>query len=222
MLYAGVCIAELFMLFLLSRSLTRAISQLLYSLTHNKKITVYILALFFLPGTVVHELAHFFMAKFLFVYAGDIRLFPELQGHDVKLGSVAVGRTDPIRRFLIGAAPFFCGTLIIMASILLTARYEMTNYWILALTGYIVFEIGNTMFSSKKDMEGAIELLIAAIVLFIIMYIFRLHPEQPLIAFLQTESIEPILRIGALMLAIPIAVDCTMIGLIKGLHRAVR
>jgi hypothetical protein len=220
MLYAGLCIAELFILFLMSRTLTREISFFLYRLTHSKKITVYLLALLFLPGTIVHELAHFFTAKLLLVYAGKIRLIPELNGQQVKLGTVQVGVTDPIRRFFIGAAPFFTGTLIVLITFILIAHFRLAgNYLALIITGYITFEVGNTMFSSKKDMEGAIELLIIILVLIALSIFLQIHIEKSLLEFLQTKSLEPIFRTGSLILAIPLGIDVIIIFLIKSLQK---
>jgi hypothetical protein len=60
---AIVTVCEIFGLFFLSRMLTRTISHLIHSFTGSTKSIVYGVAFLFLPGTLIHELAHFFMAK---------------------------------------------------------------------------------------------------------------------------------------------------------------
>src|SRR5438046_2523954 len=116
MLLVMLFFGELFLLFLLSRQLTRSLSYLFYRLTKSKQMTIYLLAVVFLPGTLVHELSHYFMAVVLFVHAEGLEVVPKLQEHGVKLGSVGIARTDPLRRLLIGMAPFLFGTVIILIS----------------------------------------------------------------------------------------------------------
>ncbi len=160
------------------------------------------------------------MAQLLFVHAGDIRLIPELHGHEVKLGSVGIGHSDPFRRFLIGAAPFLFGTLIILTTIITGIHYDTLNKpWLLAIIGYLTFEIGNTMFSSKKDMEGAIELLIALVIIIGILLLFRIHIETPIISLVQTKSLEPLFRTCCLILAAPLVLDIVIIVAMKGISR---
>ncbi|KKU25515.1 MAG: putative membrane protein [Microgenomates group bacterium GW2011_GWA2_46_16] len=69
-----------------------------------------------LPGTVIHELSHWLVAEILQVRTGEIVILPELTGGDgeERLGSVQTERTDPLRGFLIGIAPFLTGLLILV------------------------------------------------------------------------------------------------------------
>src|SRR5471030_284135 len=115
MLLVLLFLGELFFLFLLSQRLTRSLSFFFYKVTKSKKITILLLALLFLPGTFIHELAHYLMAIILFVHAEGLELIPKIQEHDVKLGSVQIERTDPFRRLLIGMAPFLFGTSILLS-----------------------------------------------------------------------------------------------------------
>ncbi len=163
---------ELSVLFLLSRFIQKKLSFVLYQTTKSLPITIHVLAFLFLPGTVVHELSHYLAARLLFVHTGKISLLPEREDDYVKLGSVEIGRTDPLRRILIGLSPFFTGTSLILFSLFV---FESQNLWstpfMSALLFYILFEIGNTMFSSKKDLEGATFLIVLIVVLTIFGYI---------------------------------------------------
>ncbi len=164
-------IIELVCLFLLSRLLTELLSHLLLKLTHSVSVTIHILSFLFLPGVVVHELSHMFMASLLFVRTGAIEFWPQVQGTTVKLGSVQVAKTDILRRFIIGAAPLIGGIgLLLVLFISLSPSYETWYSWRTIIFIYSLFEISNTMFSSKKDMEGAI-MLFVILLLFISIFL---------------------------------------------------
>lgn len=113
-----------------------------------------------LPGVIVHELSHLLVANMLFVHTGEVEFFPQIQRDHVKLGSVAIAKTDPLRRFAIGVAPLVVGLGIIFSLFwLFPSVVTAFSFWTV-LFYYGIFEIGNTMFSSRKDLEGAIGLLI--------------------------------------------------------------
>jgi hypothetical protein len=221
MLFAVSFFTELFVLFLLSKKLTRLLSVYFYHITRSKKATIFYLALLFFPGTFIHELSHYLMAIFMNVRVGDMEFFPEVQEHGVKLGSVSIAKTDPFRRLLIGMAPFLFGTGIILALLYFGSLYDLFSaYWFILLTGYAVFEIGNTMFSSRKDMEGALELLIVLFLLTIILYFagLRLPAFDPTIVFGQPLLVK-IFEKGSYFLLVPLALDLVVIILLSFFRR---
>src|SRR3989344_2202516 len=172
MLYLLFFLSELIILFFLSHRLANTLAQLIYRITKSRKVVLYILSLFLFPGTVIHELSHYFTAALLLVKVGEINLFPQMKENEVIFGSVQIAKTDPLRRFFIGVAPLLVGIGMITALLTYFDTITIIPFiWKQLLLGYIVFEIGNTMFSSKKDMEGAIELFIALGVLVILFYI---------------------------------------------------
>lgn len=214
-------LTELFILFLLSRMLSRSVSYLVYYFSRSKKVTIHVLAWLFFPGTVLHELSHAIMAGLLGVRVGTMEFVPVIDGDRVKLGSVQVAQTDFFRRFLIGAAPFFFGTLIMLAFLFYASQNNLyENVWLVILIGYVVFEIGNTMFSSKKDMEGAVELLATITILILIFYFLgvRLPSFNPDMIF-ANPTIVDVLQKGSLFLLVPIVIDLVCIGLLKILKR---
>ena len=220
MLYFSVFFIELVMLFLLSRNLTRVLSYFFYRLSKSKHFTISAIAFLFLPGTLLHELSHALMAGLLGVHVGEMEFLPKVEGEHVKLGSVQIGHTDPIRRFLIGAAPFFIGTLILLGILFFTVQHHFfNNYFLIFLVGYFVFEIGNTMFSSRKDMEGALELFGTIIVLLIIFYFFGLHlPAMNPTSLLNQPAIQEVFRQGSLFLLAPLVIDLVIIILLRPRH----
>lgn len=221
MIFEGLFVLELFLLYLLSHNVSIHFSGFFYHLTRNKKLTVNFLAFLFLPGTILHELAHWLYATLLFVPAGNIKLRPKIAGNGVVMGSVAVAKTDPFRRLLIGTAPVFIGISILVGSIYFASRYNLLdNYWGIALLAFTVFEIGNTMFSSKKDMEGTIGLLIIIILLSGILYLLGIRAQPELIVdFLSKPFIVSIFLKGSLYLLFPIIIDVIFISVLRILRK---
>lgn len=177
---------------------------------------MFVLALLFFPGTIVHELSHFFMAKLLFVPAGNISLFPVMEHKGVKLGSVQVAKSDAVRRMLIGVAPFLFGVLLILGILGWAISYHSSlPAWVLFVVSFIVFEIGNTMFSSSNDLEGTVKFLVFACIIGVILYF--LHIKLPAI----DSRIIPfaLMRQLQLYLGIPLGIDVAIILLLKILHR---
>ena len=85
---------EIIVLFLLSKNVTKRVYLLFFHIFKSKKIAIYVYSVIFLPGTFVHELSHFLFALFLLVPVGEVDLVPTIEEGNVKLGSVAIGKTD--------------------------------------------------------------------------------------------------------------------------------
>lgn len=136
MLYFLLFICELAVLFLLARRLVNSLARLIYKVTRSHGAVVNILAIFFLPGTIMHELAHLLFAGVMLVPVGEMSVIPEIQdipvgrqGMGVRLGSVQIGRTDPFRRTIIGVAPVIFGMLLILVSIYLISGKADIAWW---------------------------------------------------------------------------------------------
>lgn len=207
---------ELFLLFLLSRLVQKNLSQFLFLITGSIKWTIAILSLLFLPGTILHELAHFFFAAVLLVPVGKMEFIPKLHGESVKLGSVSIGQTDPFRRILIGIAPFLIGTLVILFTLYLSEKNILwKNSWAVAGVFYILFEVGNTMFSSKKDLEGASLILVLVALLTTLFYILGIHIDiQDINRALNDQTIHLFYQ-GVIYLLFPIGLDLLLLIALK-------
>ncbi len=217
-MYFATLIILWLILFFLSRRLTKAISSFLHRITKHKKLTVYFMAIFFLPGTLIHELAHIFMAELLFVPTGKMSIIPEILGSEIKMGTAEIGRTDPIRRFLIGVAPFIFGNIIIFSTVYLTFKNNLiSNTFLVILLSYIIFQISNTMFSSKKDMEGAVQLfaILAIILLIVLLAGIRIDTGQ----FSILSDIEILFQKVSLYLLIPVIFDSIILIILKIINR---
>lgn len=209
---------QLLFLFLLSRLVHRRISHFFFSVTKSIKMTVSVMAFLFLPGTLLHEISHFLMAHLMFVPVGEMTLTPKIEGTSVRLGSVMIGKTDPLRRLLIGVAPFLIGTCIILGTLFLAQEYQAwKNIWLSIGIIYILFEIGNTMFSSKKDLEGAVSLVILLTVIISLLFILGIRIPLDTIQQIFSDTVVHTFYQGVIFLSIPIGIDLLLIFLFSSL-----
>jgi len=219
MFYGIAIAAELLFLFLLSKQLTRTLSHFLYTLKFNQTWSTLIIALLFLPGTFVHEMAHVIMAHLLFVPTGAISLWPKLEGPMIRMGSVAVAKVDILRSLLIGLAPFITGlTILFLAFALFLSHIHSLNYWLIGLFVYLLFVITYSMFSSKKDLEGAGFFVILILLAIIFLYFFDkefLQQAQALISLIPQNYTLLVIR----YLAAPIGLDISLIIVLRLLIR---
>ncbi len=208
---------QIFSLYLFSRLLIQTLGRLFMTLTGSHTKAVNLLAFFFLPGTFVHESAHAFTATIMLVTVHDFHLMPKIEEHGIKLGSVEITKSDPFRRALIGVAPVIWGVIILLViTWLIESKIPVTvsSWWIYLLLSYAVFVISNTMFSSKKDLEGMllIYVLIIAIIGALLLLKFYL-PFLWLASYLTTHS-QFLLKLNIYLL-VPILVDLLVYGIFK-------
>ncbi len=175
MTFFPVFLIQLLILAFFTRHSSSYFLRLFYSITSSEKGSVILFSLLFFPGTLVHELAHWLMAKLLFVRTSGMEFIPQVQGDAIKLGSVSIAKTDPLRRLLIGVAPVIVGLSILLGSLWGVRVYYplLTTFpwWSWIGLGYLVLVIASTMFSSRKDLEGALGVVISIGILLLIGYL---------------------------------------------------
>lgn len=202
-------------LFLLSRALTQAISFFLFHFTKSHGFAVQLLALLFLPGVIIHELAHWLIASILFVQTGDMEFFPQVHGNSVKLGSVQIAKTDPFRRFAIGIAPVLFGLGVLLAIFRFLSPSFFPIDWKTGFFLYAVFEIGNTMFSSKKDLEGVIGFILLATLCITLLVFLQVPILAFSMTFLTAQITQTVLHILNEFFLFAIGIDVLMLGIIS-------
>lgn len=222
--YVVIFFLELFILFLLSRSVTRGLSLFFYKLVRREKWAVALMSFIFLPGTIIHEVSHYIAALVLGVKAGKMEFKPEIHGNSVKMGSVSIAETDPFRRFLIGISPVVFGTVTILGLMYFATTYDIFSnlpmtWGVLNMT----FVVGNTMYSSKRDMEGAFRLFFVLGVAFLCLVLLFAFTGVSIpdikVDFLRIERIYEIFAIGWKFLLVPIGVDIVLLGVFKFINR---
>lgn len=124
----------------------------------------YFLAFLFLPGTFIHELSHFLMAKILFVPVGKFNLIPKTINNEFQLGSVTIAKTDLVRGTLIGLAPFLVGSFLLI--------YLLFNP-ISLLSIYLFLQIIHSMLLSFSDLKDFLKLIIISALIILVYYWLR-------------------------------------------------
>lgn len=147
-------IVQLIILFFITKITLRELFHLFHHLFRSQTISNIAIAILFFPGTVVHELAHFFMAIVMFLKVRELQLLPEWDHKSIKLGHVAYERKDPVRGFIVGIAPLFAGVAVLFL-ILMNFPLPAATTGMTMLIGYLIFTISSTMFSSPQDLVDA-------------------------------------------------------------------
>src|SRR3989344_8697960 len=113
MLFWIIFAVQLLILFITSRHISSGLFLFFRKFLKSDRLAVIPVFILFLPGVVIHELAHLLVAEILFVKTYEIEIFPKLENGHLHMGSVQIRQTDMIRRFLIGVAPLIVGSLIL-------------------------------------------------------------------------------------------------------------
>jgi hypothetical protein len=208
-------VIEFAFLFILARRLINALSTLFFRITRSEKVTVILLSCVFFPGTIVHELAHLLAAGLLFVKTGHMELTPKIIEKGVILGSVEIGKTDVLRRAVIGVAPVLVGITIIFGTLFYLQTLIAVNLIIYLAALIIIFEVGNTLFSSKKDLEGTLEFLASSLVLAVAVFIIKPEILHNLLWLFHRKEIVNLFRNADDFLVAPILIDLICILITK-------
>ncbi len=160
---------NLIFIYFISRLSLNEIFYFLRKLIKNEKLVYYFVALIFFPGTIIHEFSHFFAATILFLPVKDIKIFPQIENHSIKLGTVYYIKKDFLRGFLVGIAPLFGAMLFFWVISHLTLNLFFY---------YLIFVVSTTMFSSKKDLEDLLYLIPFFLFIYFIVYIFNLKIDS--------------------------------------------
>lgn len=214
MIYFVFLFIEIFILFLLSGKMSKTLS---------KFMSINFLSFLFLPGVIIHELSHMLIAIILFVPVGNMEFTPKKSDNGLKLGSIEIGRTDPIRRSIIGFAPVFVGLIIILGIVYLFSSnilfFKDKEIYIfaavLSVIGYLLFAISNTMFSSSRDIEGTMEILITLLIIFLLSYILGFRIPLSFAEKIFTNDVLEIIKKSTIFLLVPIIIDLFILGAIK-------
>ncbi|EKD80653.1 MAG: hypothetical protein ACD_40C00043G0008 [uncultured bacterium] len=173
-----------------------------------------------LPGTVIHELSHWLIAEILQVRTGEIVILPELasEGKEERLGSVQTERTDPLRGFLIGIAPFLTGLLILvtLGRLFSIGWFEHWAWWQLTLIVYGIVVMGDSMLISRSDRRTWPIIIVFIILIFIVLVRMRITPSSTIYDLSST-----ILTSLNLILGVTAAANLVMIGGSYGTRRLV-
>lgn len=201
-------VALLWVLTWLSRQISGYILLIGQRITGSSDMAAVALFLIFLPGTIIHEGAHWITAYVLGLKPSKFRVWPKMRKNSVGLGSVSVRSGGMWLDTLVGLAPLLVGALLL---VLITHRifdaYRVTTllvqgdwqssvgaFWDAlqqpdgALWCYLLFAIGNAMIPSASDRAPAkpIPLYFLLAILIYLLAGFPLDPVSAAVHWLST------------------------------------
>ncbi|HEY79869.1 MAG TPA: hypothetical protein EYP25_07655 [Anaerolineae bacterium] len=215
----------------LTRRLAFYLMAGIYRLTGSQQVAVVTYALLFLPGTLVHEFAHWAMARALGVKTGGFNVLPKVQkGGEVRLGAVDVRGGGLVEHTLIGMAPMLLGGLLTvglsyvlvdveaMKQAAHSEQFEAVAGMLLAafqhpdapILLYLLFTISSSMFLSASDRAPIQQMAIYLTLVLLPLYLFGFMPALPPS---WSQTIAAMFGVFASGLAVALAVHVAMTGL---------
>jgi hypothetical protein len=207
-----------------------------YLMLGSRRGGVWLYTLLFLPGILIHELSHFVSAAFLGVRTGEIQLFPhegKEKNGQVALGSVQVAKTDFVRSSLIGAAPFFTGSLALFAlvDIVVVRQVSFVSFaemvagvsallvgggWRAGVFLYGILVVGNTMFSSDED-KRSYPILFFFLALFAILLIVSGYSQQLVVSVFPLVS--RVAKALVISFSLTALLQVILVGILLGIEK---
>lgn len=168
-----VFLLQIIAIFVISRLILKELFLLLRKFFQTDFPVFSIISLLFLPGTIIHETAHFITALFLILPVKSMTIFPKWDDNEIKLGEVLYIKKDYLRAIIVGIAPVFFG-IGILFSLFYFNIYPANNIWLNILYSYFIFSISANMFSSKQDLKDLALIIPVVLLLIIIFYVFNI------------------------------------------------
>jgi hypothetical protein len=107
---------------------------------------------------------------------------------------------------LVGISLLFLGTYYLSQS------SHTEQYWIIVALGFLVFQVGNTMFLSKKDTEGFWKLTLIVLIIVSIFYLAGFD-FMTILSFL--TSYLHLFKLLSLYFLVPIVIDTLLIVILS-------
>jgi len=166
-----VFLLQIIIIFIVSRLILKELFLLLRKFFKTDFPVFLLVSLIFLPGTIIHESAHFITALFLILPVKSMTVFPKWDNNEIKLGEVLFIKKDFLRAILVGIAPVFFGVGILF-SLFYFHIYPTNNLGLNILYSYLIFSISANMFSSKQDLKDLALIIPVIMLLVIVFYVF--------------------------------------------------
>lgn len=158
-------------IYIITQLIIKELFLLLRKFFKSDFLTFALISLLFLPGTIIHESAHFLTALFLILPVKSMTIFPRWDENEIKLGEVLFIKKDFLRAILVGIAPIFFG-IGILFSLFYFHIYPANNLGLNILYSYLIFSISANMFSSKQDLKDLLWITPVIIVVVMLFYVF--------------------------------------------------
>ncbi|RUA17045.1 MAG: hypothetical protein DSY55_02865 [Clostridia bacterium] len=224
----------------LSRQLAFFFMSALYLLTRSEQFSVATYAIFFLPGTVVHEFAHWFVANLLGVKTAGFNVLPKVgKKGSIQLGSVSIRGGNLITHTLIGMAPMLLGGVLTVwlsyvlvnvsamhdavqaqslrsIAVYLWQVFQHQDAFVLL---YLLFTISGSMFLSASDRAPILQMFLYLALVLTPLYFLGMMPAVP---GSLTGRISEVFSVFASGLAVAVLVHLAITALMGGIYLLVR
>lgn len=168
-----VFLLQIVVIFIITRLIIKELFVFLRKFFETDFPVFMTVSLIFLPGTIIHEAAHFLTALFLILPVKSMTFFPKWDNNEIKLGEVLFVKKDFLRGILVGIAPVFFGVGILFL-LFFYHIYPAKNLGLNILYSYLIFSISANMFSSKQDLKDLALIIPVIILMVIIFYVFSI------------------------------------------------
>jgi hypothetical protein len=115
-----------------------ALVLIFYAFLRGLRNSMWRIALLSLPGTIAHELAHFVVGAVLLAKPRGVSIWPRVQGHSWRLGSVSFGNIGLLNGAFVALAPLLLlpiAWLCLVQVLLPLWKDSQWGWWLLA--GYL-------------------------------------------------------------------------------------
>lgn len=208
-------IGEIIVIYFLTHSLLNESFRLFKKLFRSNRFIIWFIALLYFPGTIVHEISHYFFALLLAMHPEEVSIFPHIEKNHIRLGHVLYRRhpSDVVRPIIIGIAPFF-GAMSILWIIESFHLFPGGIWWQTMVFGYLILAITANMFSSKQDLVDLIYIVPLFLLIGALIYLFGIQINIQL--FMQAISgLELFFKTLQIPLLFSIIVHSILIVIIK-------
>jgi hypothetical protein len=220
------------LLYPLNRWISTHVQGVAFLFTGSSHVAVWFFWVLFLPGTLLHEVSHWLMAKLLGVKTKGMSLWPKKKpGGELQMGAVEVLVSDPFRHSLIGLAPLLTGSAAVLLigygwlglgevgqalvsgdlpliGAAMSKTMVVPDVW---LWFYLVFAISNAMLPSASDRESWLTVLIYFTLALALVAGLKLVPSVP--KSLQETGLT-ILTYLLVAFALTLAIDLLVVALL--------
>lgn len=200
-------------IYIITQLIIKELFLLLRKFFKSDFLTFALISLLFLPGTIIHESAHFLTALFLILPVKSMTIFPRWDENEIKLGEVLFIKKDFLRAILVGIAPIFFG-IGILFSLFYFHIYPTNNLGLNFLYSYLIFSISANMFSSKQDLKDLLLIIPVIIIIVMLFYVFDIK--------INMNTVNAIMNKVNLYISFVLILDIVLFGFTKLLNYLIK
>lgn len=200
-------------IYIITQLIIKELFLLLRKFFKSDFLTFALISLLFLPGTIIHESAHFLTALFLILPVKSMTIFPRWDENEIKLGEVLFIKKDFLRAILVGIAPIFFG-IGILFSLFYFHIFPANNLGLNILYSYLIFSISANMFSSKQDLKDLLWITPVIIVVVMLFYVFDIK--------INMNTVNAIMNKVNLYISFVLILDIVLFGFTKLLNYLIK